>query len=200
MSFRSQFDSFKSPGSRPAARRQDRKPVRRRAAAARMRLEALEDRCLLSFNPVVNYSVGSSPNAAVAADFNNDARVDLAVANWGDSTVSVLLGNAGGTFQPAVTSATGIYPISLAVGDFDADGKKDLATANTFSGVVSVLLGHGDGTFQPPANIDTGINPQSVAVGDFNADGKLDLVALSYSVDYYGSYSFADVMLGTGTG
>ena len=72
------------------------------------------------------------PGAVVTADFNNDTVLDLAVANYGDSsTVSVLLGNADGTFQPALTSATGVYPASLAVGDFNADGKLDLATVNS---------------------------------------------------------------------
>src|SRR5205814_4244629 len=99
----------------------------------------------------------------------------LATANFGDNTVSVLLGNGDGTFQPAVNSDTGAGPLSVAVGDFDGDGKLDLATANL--GDVSVLLGNGDGTFGAPASIpmSDGSSPASVAVGDFNADGKLDL-------------------------
>jgi hypothetical protein len=187
----------------------------------RPRLETLEDRCLLSFSPAVSYPVGAGPQAVVAGDFNNDHVLDLAVANYGSSTVSVLLGKPNGTFQPAVTSATGSNPLSLAVGDFDADGNLDIATAN--AGDVSVLLGRGDGTFAPARNTDIGSSPQSVAVGDFNADGTLDLAVTSnifipgyygpgwwggywgnyyYPGNYYPGYNEgrANVLLGTGDG
>jgi FG-GAP-like repeat len=163
-----------------------RRPTRRTSPASRPCLEVLEDRCLLSFSPAVSYAAGASPLAVVTADFNHDGRLDLATANAGDNTVSVLLGNGDGTFQPAQPSATGATPASVAVGDFNTDGKLDLATANQGGSDVSVLLGHGDGTFQAPNNLDLGSTPASVAVGDFNADGKLDLGVTS-NVYYPGS-------------
>ena len=46
----------------------------------------------------------------MAGDFSGDGQLDLAVANVGDNTVSVLLGNGDGTFQPQVTYAVGIGP------------------------------------------------------------------------------------------
>jgi Calx-beta domain/FG-GAP-like repeat len=185
---------FKSLTSTPTRRR----PVRRRPPASRLSLEALEDRSMPSFLGPVNYAAGTSPQAVVTVDFNNDGRLDVATANYGSSNVSVLLGNADGSFQPAQNSATGAGPLSLAVGDFNADGRLDLATANT--GNVSVLLGNGNGTFQAPTNIGIGSSPTSVAVGDFNGDGNLDLGATSNGPGYDFYIGYANVLLGTGTG
>jgi hypothetical protein len=163
---------------------------------------------MLSFSPMANYPVGENPVAVVSADFNSDGRIDLATANSSGSSVSVMLGNADGTFQAAQTSATGAGPLSLAVGDFNADGKLDLVTVNAVD--VSVLLGNGNGNFQAPASIGVGSSPQSVAVGDVNGDGKLDLAVASslYYPGYWGYYGQypgyyvgrANVMLGTGGG
>jgi len=190
----------------------------------RLLVEGLEDRRLLTFLPAVSYPTGvDSPEAVATADFNNDGQLDLAIAsNRYDpdaliyiGTVSVLLGNADGTFQPAIHSLAGNQPTSLAVGDFNSDGKLDLATAtyaaDSVSADVTVLLGNGNGSFQAPAVIDLGSEPSdpvSVSVGDFNADGKLDICALNnFWVHYYDginsyvwSYGAAHVLLGTGTG
>src|SRR5262249_34833001 len=128
--------------------------------------------------------------------------LDLATANYGDNTVSVLLGDANSTFQPAPTSATGAGPRSMAAGDFNRDGKLDLATANWGSSDVSVLLGTGDGTFQASGHIDIGSPPESVAVGDFNGDGKLDLGVTStiYDDPLFDYIGVATVLLGIGDG
>lgn len=200
--------------SRPQGkvRRAKHRPVGRQP-----RFEEFEDRRMLTFSPLANYAVGQSPQAIVSADFNNDHIVDLAVANYTDSTVSVLLGNTNGSFQPALTSPTGANPVSLAVGDFDGDGVLDVATVGGYdsAGAVSVLLGNdngsgaGTGTFGAPTSVGIGSTPSSVAVGDFNGDGKLDLGATSntysryygYYYGYYGSYSGnANVLLGNGDG
>jgi hypothetical protein len=187
-----------------------RKAARRGADRRRLFLEGLEDRRVLALAAPVDYDAGASPQAIVSADFNNDNIPDLAVANYSSSNVSVLLGNADGTFQPALSSPTGTNPLSVAVGDFNEDGILDLATVNGdgFAGEVSVLLGNGDndgngtGTFAPPASVWSSSSPTSVAVGDFNGDGKLDLgvTAVYYYGWWYGYYSYADVLLGTGTG
>src|SRR6516165_6215851 len=111
--------------------RSRRRPIRRPSPVSRLFLETLEDRCLPSFLPAVNYPVGVDPRAVVTRDFNGDGKLDLAVVNQSSNTVSVLLGNANGTFQPALNFATGTGPHSVAVGDVNGDGKLDLVTANT---------------------------------------------------------------------
>jgi hypothetical protein len=110
-------------------------------------------------------------------DFNGDGKADLAVANYGSDTLTILLGNGDGTFTPAKASpATGANPTFIAVGDFNGDGKADLAVANYGSDTLTILLGNGDGTFTPAkASPATGRTPFAIAVGDFNGDGKEDL-------------------------
>ncbi len=76
----------------------------------------------LNFAPPANYGAGSGPQSVAVGDFNGDGNPDLAVANFGDNNVSILLGNGAGGFGAATNFAVGIYPQSVAVGDFNGDG------------------------------------------------------------------------------
>src|SRR5215831_8685872 len=53
-------------------------------------------------------------SAVVAADFNRDGKLDIAITDSVQNTVSVLLGNGNGTFQAAVSYSTATQPIALA--------------------------------------------------------------------------------------
>jgi hypothetical protein len=148
-------------------------------------------------------SGGGFPWYVVAADFNGDGRLDLAVSNYQDNSLSVLLGNGDGTFQAPQTTPVGTNPAKVAVGDFNGDGKPDLAVSSVANGTVSVLLGKGDGTFLPPLVTPAGANPWYFAVGDFNGDGKLDLAVADYGcpLDCNSSPSnTVTVLLGNGDG
>lgn len=52
-------------------------------------------------------------------DFNKDNLVDMVTANYSDNTVSVLFGNANGTFQARTTFAVGSGPSAVTIGDFN---------------------------------------------------------------------------------
>lgn len=137
-----------------------------------------------NFSNAVNYAAGASPRSVAVGDFNGDSRPDLAVASYGSGTnggVSVLLGNANGTFQAATNYSAGAGPVAVAAADFDGDGKLDLAVANNLAGSVSVLLGNGNGSFQAPLDYDVGPGPTAVAIDDFNGDDKPDLVVANSS-------------------
>ena len=42
---------------------------------------------------------GDEPIAIVAADFNGDGKMDLAVADWARTMIRIFLGNGDGTFR-----------------------------------------------------------------------------------------------------
>lgn len=160
----------------------------------------------VGFKPLQSYSVGPSPIAAVAADFNGDGHTDLAVANFGDpavgdnGNVSIMLGNGDGTFRSASNFAAVNNCTGLLTADFDSDGKPDLALlrggdpAVNDNGDVTIFLGNGDGTFHKGEVLITGLNPVSAVVADFNQDQTPDL-AISTQND-----SLISVLIGKGDG
>jgi hypothetical protein len=138
----------------------------------------------LSFSSTT-YDVLGAPRAIVAADFDNDGRVDLAVGTVGiDASGNggiVLLANDGtGKFTNQFTLHTAKGPFALITADFNSDGAPDLAVTNADANMVSIYLRDKRtrygfsfaGALTPPS-------PRGVATGDFNRDGKLDLAVTS---------------------
>jgi hypothetical protein len=125
---------------------------------------------------------------------NGDGKLDLAVANFGASRVSVLLGNGDGSFGAATSFTVGPNPRGVVIADLSGDGRADLAVANDSSGTVSVLLGDGLGSFSPAVSYTAGSGSGRVAVADLNGDGRLDLVTSNYNA------LTISVLRGTGSG
>jgi acetyl esterase/lipase len=181
------------------ARRVRRLAPRKWRAQCRLRVELLEDRCLLSggelsFADPVDYGAGRSPRSVAVGDFRGVGVQDLAVANSGSNDVSIFLGNGDGTFRLAETVVVGVSPYYVTTGHFHDPGILDLAVADSGSNEVSILLGHGDGSFGLPHGYSVGRNPQSIAVGDFNGDGISDLAVANHDS------SSVSILLGNGDG
>ncbi|GGR15739.1 hypothetical protein GCM10008957_30600 [Deinococcus ruber] len=140
-----------------------------------------------SFGPQVEYAVGGQPTSVAPGDVNGDGRPDIVAAIdsssalAGAGSVSVLLGQADGTFAPQVEYAVGLHPTSVALGDVNGDGRLDTVTANAADNTVSVLLGQAGGTFAPQVAYAVGGAPSGVALGDLNGDGRLDIVTSNAS-------------------
>jgi hypothetical protein len=138
-----------------------------------------------TFSVVETYptGIGSTPNSVTVGDFNNDGRIDIAVANYGNDSVGILLGYGNGTFQDQFIFSTGFFsrPVWVTVGDFNRDGRLDIATANLNDNDVGILIGYGNGSFMPIASYQTGAGslPRCIKVGDFNNDNISDIAVVT---------------------
>ena len=148
-----------------------------------------------SFANAVNPAVGEYPSAVFSIDFNSDGNNDLATANSGSGTVSILLGNGDGTFLGAVDYWVGGNPFPVFSIDFDGDGDNDLATM--YNPYVAILLGNGDGTFQSRVVYPAGGSGRSVFAIDLDGDGDNDLAVANVNS---GSVDSVSVLLGNGDG
>ena len=132
------------------------------------------------FGPATNFAAGTAPQSVVMADFNNDSKVDLAVANSGSNNVSVFLGDGAGSFTTTLTFAVGTHPISVISAYLDNDGFPDLAVANYNSNNVSVLIGDGTGNFAAAVNYAVGSYPISIT-STYLLSGYMDLAVANVS-------------------
>src|ERR1700752_1521480 len=63
-----------------------------------------------TFQPPVNYDVGTAPQDVAVAHLTNDGNLDIATANFGSDNVTVLSGNADGTFDHFATLSVSAKP------------------------------------------------------------------------------------------
>ena len=119
--------------------------------------------------------------ASVSADFNRDGWPDIAHANTGRDSVTILVNRAGDGFVRSADIAVGAGPFDLTTGDFNRDGIPDLAVANADGHSISVLLGNGSSGFSRSDIAVPSQDPRGIATADVNGDGKPDLIYSSYA-------------------
>ena len=121
--------------------------------------------------------VGNRASPSEPSDFNRDGKVDVAVANINDNTVSILLGNGDGTFAAQQLVNVGNAPRGVALLDVDGDGDIDIINTNADSGNLSMLINNGSGVFAAATFFGSGGELWPLAAADMNGDGILDLVS-----------------------
>ena len=139
-----------------------------------------------TFSSRFDFPVSLNPVSVAVGDLNGDGLPDMAVANRGSNSVSVLINNGTpwdtvASFAPGVLVDAGQYPSSVAMGDLNGDGKPDLIATNSGDNTVSVMLnatvpGSFAASFGNTKNFAVGTFPTSGKIGDLNGDGKADLV------------------------
>ncbi|CAF2097397.1 unnamed protein product, partial [Rotaria magnacalcarata] len=142
------------------------------------------------------YTTGSSPQSVAIGDFNNDTRLDIVAANYGDGSISVLLGYDIGALGNEISfaAADGSLLQGVVVSDVNNDTLLDMIVANYGTNTIGVFLGHDNSTFENQLKFSMVLNshPYTIAIGDFNTDGQADI-----SVADRGTKSIA-LLLGNG--
>jgi uncharacterized protein (TIGR03437 family) len=147
--------------------------------------------CLATLAPAqtgyLTYPTGITPSGVTAADLNGDGKPDLAIANTGSNSLTILLNNAAGGFTPlapyvfaqANFAFATTAPRAIIAADLNGDHKTDLVVTSPLSQSpdtgLAVLLGNGDGTFQPPLPVSGCPQVTAAQVADLNGDGIPDL-------------------------
>jgi hypothetical protein len=132
----------------------------------------------------------------VAADLDDDGRVDLFVAN--DSSANFLFRNAGGMRFEEVGheagvagNASGTYQagMGVAAGDLDGDGHIDLAVTNFYGESTTFYRNLGDGAFcDATSGMGLAVATRrllgfGVAFFDADNDGRLDMASANAHVN-----------------
>jgi len=164
-----------------------------------------------TFATQVTYATGTDPVWIATGEFDNGTTavnsnefIDLAVANKGSNTVSILLGNGDGTFKTQTTIPTGNQPVCIAAADFhdaNGNGSLDLAVANQGDNTISIFQGNGDGTFKTPTllTLPAGYEPTGMITGNFTNSGHVDLAVLE-SPNAANNHGIVLIYLGNGDG
>lgn len=163
-----------------------------------------------TFGPTHDTVLPSSsaiPVQVLAADVNNDGKIDLVIAQQSPNEILILLGNGDGTFRPPITHSLVNTPDTIALGDLNNDGKVDLAVRECPSSStdcdIAVYLGTGTGTFTPQTVLSapgSSSSMQSLAVTDFNQDGKLDIATAALGGSSSSPTANFTVFFGNGNG
>lgn len=153
--------------------------------------------------------IGAGALGLSTIDFDNDGKLDLAVADYWNNKVHVTFGDGAGSFGSGQSIAlTG--PARVATGSLKGNANKDIVVSrfNAAAGTtnVTVIPGNGDRTFGAAVHYpSTGTKQKAVSIevspNLLNSSGYLDVV-VAYEGDSSASWAGAgiDVFPGDGTG
>ncbi|MFA6030033.1 MAG: FG-GAP-like repeat-containing protein [Elusimicrobiota bacterium] len=126
---------------------------------------------------VLPLSAGQDVRGVAWGDYDNDGRLDLAVAVAGAAGDFVMRQEADLSFSSAPLGGTTYDSQGVAWGDYDNDGYLDLVFANYSNQKPVLVRNRGDGGFNAGVQVGAAnLFGHGVAWGDYNNDGKLDFI------------------------
>jgi hypothetical protein len=146
-------------------------------------MSILRNRGRGSFEPL-RFSSGFNPHDAAIADFDDDGKADIVVAQAGTETGSIHLQRAHFRFGPPDLAETDLLVGSVEHSDVDHDGDLDLTIAinDPYGGIgyVQVMENNGKAVFSPGQVLEAGLTSEGhvghVQPADLNGDGWDDMV------------------------
>lgn len=122
--------------------------------------------------------IGKQPRSGASADLNGDGIKDIATADFGAGSISIIIGLGKRKWADAFTipiPANG-HPRYLTLGDFDLDGAVDIAAVDKGNNTFWIAHNDGKANFTLVQTSETNPIPHSIDTGDVDLDGDLDLI------------------------
>jgi hypothetical protein len=142
-----------------------------------------------TFQKGVHYATtGTNPSSIAVGNFTGTGGTDLAIANFGNGSVSIFLqGATPGTFNAAVDVPTGGQPNQVVASDLTGTGGRPALVLADMSANGNVIVLPPDpanpGKFLAPIKLPTGLTTPSVAAADLTAAsgaGRPAIVAATF--------------------
>ena len=138
---------------------------------------------VLSLANPVPYPVGQNPGFLHTGDLDGDGKLDLAVENYGGSSITFYKNiSTPGSISLVNRVDSPSTATSITFADLNGDGQPDITTGNGQTGNISVMQNNSGGgqiSLLPVVNYKTGNFDTFGNVGDLNGDGRPDLIAVN---------------------
>ncbi len=136
-----------------------------------------------TFQPGVDYWIGSRPWDMVSFDFDHDGDVDLLICREQGDDVRMVKNNGSAVFSASGSKSVGSNAMDIEAGHLNSDTLLDLVVVNKLQASISVLLGNFGAYFSNDVLYVAGINPMEATLGDFNNDTVTDIAVSGNSPD-----------------
>ena len=140
----------------------------------------------ISFGAPIVKNFPGAFNKLIAADFNEDGKMDLAATDWSNSDLLIFVNTSSGgliTFAAQIKYDTGDRPDGMDVGDIDGDQDIDIVVASRNQNLVDVFLNDGNNstlTFSK-TQVATSKNQRNIILSDLDGDAKPEIAVTSYN-------------------